>query len=751
MVLFLQDLDRKDSELSTLLKAQQGQTRTVSFETSCEDLHENETAFDDSVHSTLSPISVESYQDTVISFIALYVQSKFMSFNSGIGEEQDRHGIISSLAARGCPALPIFRRVCIDPNMIASETPEFENTGICRNIPINQLARFCDVAVLRFLSSVTERTSTRAVYWALEYLHHLLSSLIASLNLLNSFGWYGAPPIRIRKGTTMSRHSISYPVIPPMPVVVVGTPPSSPLNVLITPDRDLTPELDPETGQRSPLSMSSSPSHLPPHTILLQQPPFVRASTPPESLRLLPHSNTLSAPSDLSSMKSASQKAHVNLDGEVGGEGSRIRSYTGDAAPPPSRQRRTSRQEHHGLDLIGVRPANPPLFRAFTPPKQGGGAGVGSMESILEERNASQERMFSMESFERSGSFEEIKDGLPFGSPSRSSQLAISHRAQHKRERSLTPLQLDSIEEVKGDTDDVENQDGNSGDVGNRFPSVSDDDEVHSKPTTVVSKLPELKKPLEFDEQKELDTLMNAEGRISLIALLNAIANLPQTEQLWTDKVGQKCFSLIQLCMNLGLPPRSGQDTSDRTLVKDRRKKLQKQDPVEAKSPTKVKQKPHIVYSNAIIEYSVKALIQCATSMIVGCTNDKCRLAHIQLHNPSRSIHDKLLHMFRRIHTHSPANFRLALTNFAKPTDSSCRKLFHFLHVMLQYCVPGQDIHLNALLMAIVVAVLRLTVDRLLQLDITESSIQNVSFFHVYVYTVIKCRWPACGSLYMVF
>jgi hypothetical protein len=276
--------------------------------------------------------------------------------------------------------------------------------------------------------------------------------------------------------------------------------------------------------------------------------------------------------------------------------------------------------------------------------------------------------------------------------------------------------------------------------------SIGEDEEVRSKPLGASIKPPDPKDIPRVNVQMELDTLMNGEGRVSLLAILHAVSRLPQTQELWLGNMGEKCFSLIQICMDLGLRMSAGDDTvpkppppSTATAAapggpplsgQDRRKQFQSQKNPAFHEHSAPEEKPSKKHSQYVVEFSVRALIRCATSLIVGCTSEPnlCKLKHVHLPDQSISTYNTLTRLLKRVYTFSPHCFRQALCDFAKPSGSSCRRLFQFLHIMLQYCAqPLDGGRVNLFLVSIVSAVLRETIDRLVQLDITEASIQNVS------------------------
>lgn len=730
LVKLLNELNRKDTDLATYLEAQ---FLTGNQEDISRSLNE------DDIETSPSPrVPVDSYIDFVSTFVSLFVQSRFLTDHEEIHPAEDRHGVISMLASHLCPDdMLIFRRVYVNPHQVAKELSDGETPELYNGTPVIHLAKFLDIAVLRFLCTVTEHTSPSAVEWALDYLLKLLNSLQMSLTSLNSFGWYGAPPIRSRKGTTTSRHSITHPFIVP-PMVVVGTPPTSPpaagTDALSSHVGPIT-LLDPETGQHSPLpspnlspnpSSSGSPRITPraASPISPQREPILH-SPRQRARELEPQPNSPRQTSSLSLSKTGGDTDHV-------------------------RGRRISRQEHRILQ-----PSSSVLSEYSTTSSFNGS--IASAESFPLSHsllsalpsppmvNILEENEIVRIDSAKSEYFESFKSGasLPvmFTGSSRKSEIDNEIRvrptridSRAKSPRGVTPPILDSIQE-DSEIDDTSRSRSMSPplEVSHQTPEPPrlspspDDEEVRSK-----IKTPEIP---QVDLQRELETLMNGEGRISLIAVLNAISRLPQTEVLWTTQIGKKCLSLIQICLDLGLPPKHMDATQAKagasTVAQDRRKKFQAKDNLAFDKHGS--DKPSVLHVKYIVEYSVNALIQCSTSLMVGCTNDShlCPLRHTHLPNyETHSFHSKVIRLLTRINDRLSATFRQALTNFAQPSNSSARKLFHFLHVVLQYCSQANEHYgANNLVVDIVVAVLRTVVDRLVELDITEQSIQNVSVF----------------------
>lgn len=225
------------------------------------------------------------------------------------------------------------------------------------------------------------------------------------------------------------------------------------------------------------------------------------------------------------------------------------------------------------------------------------------------------------------------------------------------------------------------------------------------------------------DIMKELETCMNYEGRLSLLAILKAILHLPSNQSLWTEDswdACRKCFSLIQFCMDFGL------DASKKHGSRDQKKSYHQQPPDE---------KPFNTYSQLVLQYAIKALIHCAVSTYTGCSSDGCSLGTYSLHRNSRSASqnlNKLIHQLERLYSNNPLLFRMTTMEFAR--QSTLKHVFHFLHVILQYCPRGSgrrdpldpSSSRRDPLIVMSAAVFRIIVDRLALLDLTELALQHV-------------------------
>ena len=449
---------------------------------------------------------ISSYREFLESVVSLVAQSVFLKNPELLKSGHDPQGIVHALAGKKCPDLNIFRRLVIEPSLSANTKPDAMTSERYHGVPVNQLARFCDVAVLKFLDGLNEHTKPQAVLWAINYISDLLNSLLSSIANHNSLGWYGAPTTRQKKTFSVNIPSSFLQPPPPTVVVVVSPPP-----------------LDPETGQS-----------------------------------------------------------------RVGG-----------------------------------------ATASFNFPPQPGEEEEGEGEQVRSKRTAS-------------------------------------------------------------------------------VPNV--------------------------DIQSELKYYINAEGRIGLIAILQAIAHLPQSDVIWTERLGMNCFQLIQHCMDLGLTQTS---KTGELSSSQKRRRFQKQENTAFLAHGK--EQPCQLHSRYIVHYAVHALIQCATNLLVGCSHDSqqtCWLAYKHVGTQNNLIHPRLLRQLNRIHCHSPQEFQRVILHFA--STAPLKKVLHFLHVVLEYCQLTSAEKVDSLLLSIVSSVLRALVDRLARLDLTKPSLQQVSP-HYIIYTCGYC------------
>ena len=265
-------------------------------------------------------------------------------------------------------------------------------------------------------------------------------------------------------------------------------------------------------------------------------------------------------------------------------------------------------------------------------------------------------------------------------------------------------------------------------------PSNSGNDEpeppVRSKlrvPSMRHSGPPPLRRYTTEHLQKELRSLITHNGRISLLGILNAISNLPSNSQLWTEgewDACRRCILLIQFCVDFGLETLKKGDTSG------------------AKSgffPRQMKfrhvlhdEKPSVAYSKLVVKYSLKALIHCAISTYTGCLLEGCQVNTYYSNSRTASQNlDKMIHQLERLYSNSPLLFRETMMEFAH--NGPLKRVFHFLHVLLQYCPRGSSrdpldpsSSRRDPLIVLAASVLRIVVDRLALLNLCEPLIQHV-------------------------
>ena len=636
----LNELNRKDSELSNLLRTRQARHVPKLVDQGFEGLLGKKAL-------------ISAYQDFVGSLISLIAQSVFLENPEKLNAEvNDVRAVVRDLCQKNCPIVDIFRRLIVDPTTVASACPEDASSKEIRGIPINQLARFCDMSVLRFLSRANEQTSPRSILWAIDYIINLLSSLDKSLLMHSTAGWYGAPITRKKKKVTSGRP-------PPFPI-----PSHVPPTVVIVSSPALSNALDPVTGQPS-IKAEVSPVHfqfpasdndgMPP-----QQPPG--ALTSRNTLALDADSNRFGVPPSTLLLQRSPDLA-------------RTASPTNTLSPASS-----------SSSPISIH--------------------VSKREEWMEENDATRggSLMPPTAHSPRSPRLAEMRTGTPQSIPEEDEEGGEERGAEGGEEGTW-----------RGESSSYGSFDSARGRVGGEEEEDGEEVKLKELDSSTYS-VPNM------ELKKELDMLYNAEGRISLVAILQAVSNLPQSADIWTERLGNKCFTLIQYCMDLGLTQASRGDESMST----RRRKFQKQENIAFQAHGQ--EHPSRLHSKHIVHFATYALIHCATNLMVGCTHESgstCILFHKRLTTQKDAIHSKLVRHLKRIHLHSPQDFQQVMMNFA--SVSTFRKIFQYLHIVLQYCHKPPAGNVDTLMLSIVSSVLRVVVDRLTQLDLSKPSLQNVS------------------------
>ena len=640
----LAELMRKDSELLNLLRANRAQHISKVFAQQVERLDEKQAL-------------ITSYREFLDMVVSLFARSVFLVNPELVTEVHDPQRIVKVLSSKKCPRLSIFCRVVIEPALIADSRPESISTEEHNGIPVNQLARFCDVAVLKFLDGVNEHTRPHAVLWAIDYISDLLRTLLCSIASHNSRGWYGAPSTRQKKTVSVN---IPPPFIQPPPptVVVVSSPPPA----------QTDPETDPDTGQSRVQSGAASP---------FQFPPRFQDEPPHHSPHLTRNLN--------SSLPELDSYRSENMDNSTGSAEEKKTSPVDPAGSP-----NWSASNSPILSSPRTRRA---LDENWSPEV----GGLGMLGSGLRPR---------------SPRLADIKIDKPQSIPEEEEEGEEEGRGETTREKGLGERRTRGEEKGKTTSQDSSDEDEGEGE--------SEGEEVKSKTGAALT----ISSSSDFIKS-ELKSFMNAEGRISLLAILKAIARLPQSDDIWTERFGMNCFQLIQLCMDLGLTQttKTGEQSSSQ-----KRRRFQKQENLAFHAHGQ--EQPCRVHSKYIVHYAVHALIQCATNLLVGCSHDQqqtCWLAYKRVFTQNNLIHPRLLRHLNRIHCHTPQEFQRVMMHFA--TTAPLRKVLHFLHVVLEYCQLTPNNKVDSLLLSIVSSVLRTLVDRLAQLDLSKPSLQEVSSF----------------------
>ena len=621
----LVELTTKDSEIANLLRLNEGQHISKVLLQQLEKKQE----------------LINSYREFLESLISLVAQSVFLKNSELVTDRHDPHGIVRALSAKKCPKLNIFCRLVIEPSLTASTKPDTVTSQRYNGVPVNQLARFCDVAVLKFLDRVTEHTNPEVAQWALDYISNLLHSLLSSIVSHSSTGWYGAPSTRQKKTVSVNIPPSFLLPTPPTVVVVASPPP-----------------LDPETGQ---VRGGPTAFNFPLHSHL----------SAGEDARLSPHASGSFSESHRSesgdSLGSMVDRKSSPIDLAL----SPTWSNTSSPMLSPQHTRRgltDGLSNAGGQGMLGARPRSPRLADLK----------LSQHPSIPEE--------------------EEEEGGKAMGASS-----------VGKAETELKEGQRDK-DVSRGEEEEGDDEGGKEGVDGG-------EDEVKAKPTASAQRVPEV------DIKAELKLYINTEGRISLIAILQAIAHLPQSDVIWTERFGMNCFQLIQHCMDLGLAQTS---KTDKSSSSQKRQRFQKQENTAFLAHGS--EQPCQLHSRYVVHYAVHALIQCATNLLIGCSHDMqhtCWLAYKRVGTQNSLIHPRLLRQLNRIHCHSPQEFQRAMLSFS--STAPLLKILHFLHVVLEYCQMTSAEKVDSLLLSIASSVFRALVDRLAQLDLSKPSLQKVS------------------------
>ena len=277
-------------------------------------------------------------------------------------------------------------------------------------------------------------------------------------------------------------------------------------------------------------------------------------------------------------------------------------------------------------------------------------------------------------------------------------------------------------------------------------------DSQPSSPTESISEAEDSyrKKSVRFEGESgevdlveyELQSGISCEGRIGLIAILNAIAKLPvkmtsvvcdernsrthNTSSLWNKTVCERVFKLIQKCMNSSMFTEqdsevedTGDDAGSSASYKRKAYRL-----CRTKPKHNVQHKNLLAsYCGHVMHFAFQALIQCA--LLIRCSAKSfCLKQRVEYADLSKELHEKL----SKICAHSGTGFKKYLQNFVK--DEPVEKVLAFLHATLGFCTSADDDdelgHRYEHKVKIVVSVLKNLIEKIMDLDLTESSIKVV-------------------------
>ena len=679
------------------------------------------------------PSFFTKYQEYLDAFICLFVQSK-MFVGRGASQRQTpepMRNVLSSLSRQKCPSMSLFRRLVVNPASIADDDAESSEMLVIesKSIPVTQLARMCDVSVLRFLSSVTEKTDPRSIVWALDYLTEMTQRLDLSLRAQSEMGWCG---IRFRKRKDTIRRSvieapklaldgrplvigIGAPQVPMPGAPILGPdtewPNPSPIPSILLSEDEGEPS-PPQTGRRRRTSRDESSSVVLPYPNL----PIFDATDGDQQQK---------SSREQPQRRRSSVTAPPNI---VAPELPQRRSSTGSnpflsSGPPPVRK------------TSAARPSSP----------------LTVIETIVEEEPCEAPRSSNLDAVREVKPPDVLdlhhtravsphfnpRSSPPFRSPSPS--LLPSSLLEDRRSPEAMSEPKKILSSSDDDDDEEEEEEVKRKEERALSPLASTGKgEKGTSPSPSTSSSHRLTPDL---IEKELFTLVTSEGRISLLALLQAISHLPSTlSDLWTEDswdACHKCFQLIQFCMDFGLDTSQHKSSGDPTNKKALFHKHQ-----DKESCTNLEfERPARTYSRLVLQHSLDALIHCAISMYTGCSSDNCRLGafSIQRSRGAGQILNKMIHQLERLYSNSSLHFREAAMAFAQ--QAPCRQVFHFLHVILQYCPkgPGRDpldpsSSKRDPMIVLTAAMLRILVDRLNQLDLYEQTIQQVCATHSYIH-----------------
>lgn len=233
----------------------------------------------------------------------------------------------------------------------------------------------------------------------------------------------------------------------------------------------------------------------------------------------------------------------------------------------------------------------------------------------------------------------------------------------------------------------------------------------------------------------ELQSGVNREGRIGLIAILRAIAKLPvkisgnvlyDENTLWNKSVCDKVFRLIQKCLNSCSHSDSDDGKSgSASTASSKRRAYQQQGRHIRQSQQK---NPLAMYSSQVLQQSFLALVQCG--LYIRCTTQSIGECYRRVYNKDHTeLSNELRNKLRTIFTVAGNAGKKYLKEFIK--KESVEKVLLFLHSVIGFCKsPQMDDNLGdwfEVKVKLVAFALKGLVDKIVCLDMAESAIKKVS------------------------
>lgn len=144
--------------------------------------------FETLVGRASSVTELSSAQDLVESILTMFASTSELhtserdtTLTESLGRPKPSHVVVEALKSHRCPSASVFKRIACE-----------DRVG---NVPSDQLATLCDVAVVRLLcrcsNAAADGSGYGALTWALEYVKQMLGSLIEGPLQRTRTGWYG--------------------------------------------------------------------------------------------------------------------------------------------------------------------------------------------------------------------------------------------------------------------------------------------------------------------------------------------------------------------------------------------------------------------------------------------------------------------------------------------------------------------------------------------------------------------------------